>query len=125
MIEITPHVEDGVVEVRVEGKLGAADFERVAPIVDGMIEQKGKIKGLVLNVSEFTGWRDIDALLTHFKFVKDHHAYIERVAAVGNKPWQQILPRFAAVFVKAEPRFFKIENIDHAMRWVRGEEPPA
>jgi hypothetical protein len=125
MIDITPHLEDGVVEIRVEGKLEAADFENVAPIVDGMIEQKGKIKGLLLNVSEFTGWRDVDALLTHFKFVKDHHAYIERVAAVSNKPWHEILPRFAAVFVKAEPRHFKIENIDHAMRWVRGDEPPA
>ncbi len=46
---------------------------------------------------------------------------IERVAAVGNKSWQRLLPKLVPLFVKAEPRYFDVEEIDVAMQWVRGE----
>ena len=80
-----------------------------------MIEHKGKIKGLILNVTEFDGWDGIDALFRHFAFVKGHHRYIERVAAVGNKSWQRLLLKLASLFVKAEPRYFDVEEIETAL----------
>ncbi len=121
MIEFKPFVEEGVVEIQVHGKLQSVDFDKISPVVDEMIEHKSKIKGLILNVTEFDGWDGIDALFRHFAFVKGHHRYIERVAAVGNKSWQRLLPKLASLFVKAEPRYFDVEEIDLAKQWVRDE----
>ena len=120
MIEVKPFIEDGVVEVIVHGKLESIDFQKVGPVMDEMIEHKGKIKGLLLNITEFEGWAGIEALMTHLKFVKAHHQYIERVAAVGNNAWMLLIPKLVSLFVKAEPRYFDIKNLEQAQKWVRG-----
>jgi hypothetical protein len=118
MIDIKPDPELGMVEVQVHGKLEATDFENLAPVVDEMIAEMGKIRGLVLNVQEFEGWDGIDALLKHLAFVKAHHQYVERVAAVGNKSWLKIVPKLASIFVQAEPRYFELADLDKARKWV-------
>ncbi len=120
MIDFKPFVDEGVVEVKVHGKLESVDFQKVGPVVDEMIEHRGKIKGLLLNITEFEGWDGVQALMTHLKFVKAHHQYIKRVAAVRNKAWLKVIPKIISVFVKAEPRYFDIDQLDAARKWVRG-----
>ena len=85
MIEVKPFIADGVVEVKVHGKLESLDFAKAGSVMDPMIDHKGKIKGLLLNITEFESWAGNEALMTHFKFVKAHLQYIERGAAVGNR----------------------------------------
>ncbi len=121
MIDFKPFVDEGVVEVKVHGRLESVDFQNVGPVMDEMIEHRGKIKGLLLNITEFEGWNGVQALVTHLKFVKAHHQYIERVAAVGNKVWMQVFPKLVSIFVKAEPRYFDIDQLDAARKWVRGQ----
>lgn len=121
MIDLKARESEGVVEVTVHGKLESIDFEKAGPIVDDMIEHQGKIKGLVLNITDFHGWEGLHALLTHLRFVKAHHRFIERVAAVGDKKWQELLPNLVSHFVKAEPRYFPVEKIEDAREWARGD----
>lgn len=122
MIELESVENKGLVEVTVHGKLESLDFEKAASVVDDLIDQQGKIKGLVLNITDFHGWDGIDALLTHLKFVKAHHRYVERVATVGDKKWEEFLPKLVSHFIQAEPRYFDVEDIEAARKWAGGDE---
>jgi len=42
MIDFKPFIEDGMVEGKVHGKLESVDFKKIAPVVDEMIEHRGK-----------------------------------------------------------------------------------
>jgi hypothetical protein len=119
MIEFHSNVEEAWIEAKIRGKIEATDFEKIEPVADGLIEHEGKLKGLVLNVTEFSGWESLNALLTHLKFVKAHHRYLERVALVGNRQWQEAVPKLASIFVAATLKFFPEENLDEARAWVR------
>ena len=119
MIEFTPYINDGVIEVKVHGKLESIDFQKVGPVMDEMIEHQGKLKGLLLNITDFEGWAGIQGLMSHLKFVKAHHHYIERVAAVGDKRWMALCPQLISIFVKAEPKYFDVNELEKAREWVR------
>jgi hypothetical protein len=119
MIELNPNKEEGWVEATIHGKIEVNDFEKIAPIADEMIAEEGVLKGIVLNATEFSGWENLHALLNHLKFVKAHHQFIERVALIGNRHWQEVVPKMASVFVKAELRFFEESQSEDARTWVR------
>ena len=56
-----------------------------------------------------------------FAFVRAHHRFIARVATVGDRSWLKLLPKLAAVFVAAEPRYFDLSEIEAARAWVAGD----
>lgn len=121
MIDMELDIESGVAEITVHKKLEEADFETLAPHVDKLIEQKGKMRGVLVNLGDFHGWENLHAVLTHLRFVKDHHEFIKRLAIVGDKRWQEVVPHVVKLFVDAEPRHFNSDAIDEARAWVREE----
>lgn len=74
--------EAGILIISPQGPLQQSDFEAVAQEIDPYIEAKGGLRGLLVQAESFPGWADFAALLAHFKFVKNHHQHIEKVAAV-------------------------------------------
>ena len=64
------------------GPLAASDFEHLAQEIDPYIERSGGLHGLMVHTESFPGWADFAALLSHFKFVRDHQSKIEKVAAL-------------------------------------------
>lgn len=103
------------------GPLEAADFTRLAAIVDPYLEQHGRLKGLMIHTRSFPGWGDFAALVGHLRFVRDHHRRIERVAAVTDSGVLAVLPRIASHFVAAEIRHFDYAERDAALRWLTGD----
>ncbi len=73
---------EGILIVTPEGPLEQADFVRLAQAVDPVIEAHGKLTGLMIYAEAFPGWKDFGGLVSHLKFVKDHHLRIQKVAAV-------------------------------------------
>jgi hypothetical protein len=118
MIDLYPNKEDGWVEAKIHGKIEEDDFAKVGPVADEMIAEEGKLKGVVLNATEFTGWQNLHALLNHLKFEKARHRFIARVALVGNKRWQEDAPKLVSIFVDATVRFFPKAEMDAARAWV-------
>lgn len=111
---------EGVLIVTPEGPLKSADFEQMAAVVDPYIEEKGKLQGLMIYAESFPGWADFAALLSHLRFVRDHHRRIERIAAVGDSAVLSIFPRIASHFVSAKVQHFVFAERDAALRWVAG-----
>jgi len=112
--------EYGVLVVEPVGPLQSADFEGLAKTVDPYIEQHGSLNGLMIETQGFPGWADFGALVSHIRFVKDHHRRILRVAAVTDSGFLAVLPRVANHFVQAEVRHFTNGDRKAALRWLSG-----
>src|SRR3954454_22036291 len=101
-----------------EGALQRADFERLAKELDPLIAANGKLVGVMIHAESFSGWKSFGALVSHLKFVADHHRQIERVAAVSNSGFLKIVPRIASHFVQASIRHFDPSEKEHALAWL-------
>lgn len=110
---------EGILIIRPEDSLEAADFQRIAQEVDPYIEANGKLHGVLIDAKCFPGWKDFAALLAHLKFVKNHHRKIERIAAVSNSGFLSIAPKIANHFVQAEIRHFAHAQRDEALNWLQ------
>jgi tRNA U38,U39,U40 pseudouridine synthase TruA len=118
MIQFELLPEKGIVIVTPTSPLEKTDFENLARAVDPLIESQGKLNGLMIYAEAFPGWKDFGALVSHLKFVKDHHRHIQKVAAVTDSGFLSIVPLVAKHFVSAEVRHFDYQDKDKALAWL-------
>lgn len=119
MIDIDLDEALGVAIIKPEKSLQAADFEQAARIIDPYIKEHKKLNGIVIYAEDFPGWFDFAALLSHLKFVRDHHQQVSKVAAVSDAVMLSILPDIANHFTAAEVRHFDYSSYDRAMKWIK------
>jgi len=108
----------GVALLEPDGPLSKEDFISAAKVIDPWIEQKGKLKGLIIHTKSFPGWESFAALSSHLTFVKEHHKKITRVALATDSKVGLFAENIAKHFVKAEIRLFPYKNIEEAKSWV-------
>lgn len=94
------------------------DFESAAKIIDPFIEQHGKLHGIIIHVEVFPGWDSFSALITHFKFIKEHHKALSHVALVTDSPLGGLGELIASHFISAEIRAFPYDEMDEAKNWI-------
>jgi hypothetical protein len=108
----------GILVVSPSGPLATSDFAKLAREIDPYIEREGQLHGLMIEAPSFPGWTGFAALLSHLRFVRDHHTRIERVAVVSDSAVLTIMPQLAAHFVRAEVRHFAEADRDAALHWL-------
>lgn len=112
--------EQGILILKPEGALRAEDFAALAGTVDPYLEERGALKGLVIEAPSFPGWEDFAALVSHLRFVRDHHRRVRRVAVVSDSPLLALGPKIASHFVSAELRTFGSADRAAALSWIKG-----
>jgi len=110
--------DKGILIVRPEEPLTAADFTALAAEVDPYIETHGGLKGLMICAKAFPGWENVDGAVSHFKFVRDHQRKIAKVAVVSDSDILAFLPRLVSHFVSAEAKHFKGGEEQQALSWL-------
>ena len=110
---------EGILLIRPDGPIAAGDFELVTKTVDPYIEKKGALRGVVIEAESFPGWDSFAALLSHMRFVRDHHRFVRKVAAVSDSAILSIAPQIAKHFVQAEVRHFDATDREAALAWLR------
>jgi ketosteroid isomerase-like protein len=105
-----------------DGRLESSDFEAVAREVDPLIEDRGMLNGLMIRASHFPGWADLGALVSHIRFVRDHHRKVRRVAVVSDSQALKVLPALAQHFVGAEIRHFGADQAEQALSWLEPQD---
>ncbi len=100
-----------------EASLQKADFEELAQAVDPFIEKAGKLNGLVIEAQDFQGWENLGAMVEHFRFIKNHHTQIGKVALVTDSSLVGIVERLGSHFVSAEVRCFPADQLGAAEEW--------
>jgi hypothetical protein len=108
----------GILHARPSGPLEAADFDRLAALADPYIEKKGELAGLLIEVKQFPGWKDLAGMIRHFRFVRNHHRKIRRVALVTDARLGKIAERLARHFVAAKVKRFPAGHAGEARRWL-------
>jgi hypothetical protein len=112
---------ESILIVEPAGPLEASDFEHLNEEVDPYILEKGQLGGLMIYTKSFPGWNDLNALLSHMRFVKNHLRKIERIAAVTDSALS-ILPQLASLFAASKIHHFDYANRDAALEWLKGEK---
>ncbi len=105
-----------LLEVRLAGKLTKEFYERLAPEVEKMIAEHGKLRILMI-MHDFHGWT-AGALWEDIKFEFKHWRDIEKVAMVGESKWEKGMATFCKPFTKATIRYFDSKQIDEARKWI-------
>ena len=111
--------EDGILIISPQSSLQSSDFAGIAEKIDPFIERKGGLNGVMIFAETFPGWENFGALLSHLRFVRDHHRKIKKVAAVTDDKFLSIMPKVAAFFVEAEVRHFSFRDKQAAFEWLQ------
>lgn len=109
---------NNVATVFPDGPLSKADFEDAAAQIDPAIEKHGLLNGLVIAMDSFPGWESFGSLVSHLRFVHDHHKAVARVALVTDSALGVVAEKLASHFVAAEIRQFAAGNRAAAQAWI-------
>ena len=118
MIEHSLDTANSILYVRPKSALAPEDFLQLAKTVDPYIERTGDLAGLILEIKTFPGWTSLGAVAAHFRFVRDHHRHIKKVALVTDAALGNIAERLASHFVSATIRHFPAGQIEAAKQWI-------
>ena len=118
MIEHTLDTAHSILHVRPHGRLEQRDFVQLATTVDPYIEEKGNLAGLIIEIAGFPGWESFGAMASHFRFVRDHHRHVKKVAVVTDSPMGNVAEHLASHFVAAEIRHFPAGALEAAKQWI-------
>ena len=78
----TEVIAPDALKIFVPERLKADDFREIAPQVEAIISQHGRIR-LLIDGSLMGGWENIAAFESHAMFVRDHQAKAERIAVIA------------------------------------------
>lgn len=116
---------EGIVILTPEAPLSKDDFAQLAAIVDPYVEAHGRLHGLMIDAPSFPGWEDFAGFVAHFRFVRDHHQKVRRIAILTDSTLLTLAPKLAAHFVQAEIREFPPAQRDAALQWLKSGSPSA
>jgi len=118
MIKTEP-ISGNALKIVAPEKLEAGDFPQIAPQVDSLISQHGKIR-LLIDASGFEGWENIAAFENHAGFVKNHQQKVERIAVIVAHDWQHWLVGAVRIFLHPEVRAYDKSQESEALQWIVG-----
>jgi len=113
--------DQGILIITPEGPLQAADFLKLSEAIDPFIKEEGELKGLLIDAPAFPGWESLGDMVSHFKFVKNHERFIQKVAVVSDIRFAKVMPHFVRHFIHAKIRHFGRSEKDQALAWLTAQ----
>ena len=120
MIEYNLDATHSVLNMRFTSALTVDDLVNIAKVVDQHIEATGGLAGLIIEIPEFPGWESFEAMITHFRLVRDHHKYIKKAAVVTDSTLVKVIESIGSHFVSAEVKQFPGGQTEAAKQWILG-----
>jgi len=113
------HEHTSVFGFEVEGKLTTKEIDEFLPEMETAVTQSNKKLRLLIDINKMHG-ADLKSEWEIFEFLKKHIKDIEYIAIVGAHSWTKVMSAILAepVFVEAETRYFKFDEIEHAWTWL-------
>jgi hypothetical protein len=119
----TEIISPNILRIVVPVKLKVDDFLQIAPQVDSIIRQYGKLR-LLIDASQFSGWENIAAFENHAGFVKNHQNSVERIAVIIAHDWQRWLIGTIRIFLHPKVEAYDQGNEREALLWIAAEGLP-
>ena len=121
MIEYDLDKANSILLVRPESALDKSDFVELAKAIDPQIEAGGDLAGLIINAPAFPGWDSFGAMVTHFRFVRDHHKHVKKIAVVTDSHLGDFAEHLVSHFVSAKIRQFPAGQVEQARQWINSD----
>jgi len=121
MIDYDLDTEHSILHVRPTDPLKQEDFVNLAKAVDPHIEATGGLSGIMVEAPRFPGWDSFGALVSHLRFVREHHKHVKKVAVVTDSLLGEVAPRLATHFVSAEIKQFPAGDTEAAKQWITSD----
>lgn len=118
MIDFTLDPATAVLTLRPQAALDKGDFTALAEAVDPQIEAHGDLAGLIIEAPHFPGWDSFGALVSHLRFVKDHHQHVKKIAVVTDSHLGDAAERIGSHFVAAAIKHFPAGEVEQARAWI-------
>ena len=118
MIDYELDAEHSILQVQPKSALDKQDFVELAKAVDPQIEATGDLAGLIINAPAFPGWDGFGAMVSHFRFVRNHEKHIKKVAVVTDSHLGDVAEHLGSHFVSAKIRHFPGNGIEQARQWI-------
>lgn len=125
MINYTVDKTNAIVIVRPESSLDKQDFVELAKAVDPEIEAHDTLAGVILDAPEFPGWDSFGAMVTHFRFVRNHEKHVKKVAVVTDSRIGDLAAHLGAHFISAKVQHFPAGQVEQARKWILEGVVPA
>lgn len=116
MFEKMSQSEGKVVGYKVVGTITKADYEIFVPEVEALVKQEGTIN-MLLDMTHFK-WEKINAWGSDWKFGREYHQKIDKLALVGDKKWEEWITKLAEPFFAGQAKFFPPDDMDDAWKWL-------
>ncbi len=109
----------GIFMLSPSGPLETTDIEDFARRVDPYIEKNGSLKGMIVYIERFKGWKNIASFTSHVRFIKNHHQRVEKVATISDSKLLSALQSIAGLFVNPQVQHFTPGEEGAAIEWLR------
>jgi hypothetical protein len=110
-----------ILSVRPESSLNKHDFAELAAAVDPEIATSGDLAGLIIDAPHFPGWGGFGAMVTHMKFVHDHHEHVKKIAVVTDSHLGDFAEHLVSHFISADIKQFPTGELVQARHWMIGD----
>ena len=124
MLRITTDIQHALAILEPQGKLREDDFTVASQSIDPLIEELGSLKGIIIYTEKFPYWDSFGALVTHLKFIKEHHKRVKKIAFVTNAFAIDLVEPITKHFVESEVKHFKFNELNQAKEWINEENTP-
>jgi hypothetical protein len=118
MIEYDLDTEHSILRVRPKSAIEQDDSTKIAKAVDPHIEATGGLAGVIVEAPGFPGWKGFGAMVNHFRFVRDHHKHVKKIAVVTDSALGDFAEHLASHFVSAEIKHFPAGHGEEAQQWI-------
>ncbi|WP_148861064.1 SpoIIAA family protein [Marinobacter fonticola] len=125
MLNVKLDREEGIAILEPEGTLTEDDFASAVGVIDPHIERIGPLQGIIIHVGTFPGWASFASMLTHLKFVREHHRQVRKVALVTDSAVVNAAETIGSHMVEAEVRTYPFDQLEQARQWILGPETDA
>jgi len=121
MLNITTNEKDFTVILEPKDALTKEDFIKAKKIIDPFIQKHGKLHGIIIYTKDFPGWDSFTALISHLKFIKNHHKKVCCIAFVTDSLVGELAEHIASHFVSAKVKNFPFNSLEEAKNWIISE----
>jgi hypothetical protein len=118
MIKYDLDSANSVLTVQPESSLDKQDFVDLAKVVDPVIEANGELAGLVIEAPGFPGWDSFGAMVTHFRFIRDHEKHVKKIAVVTDSRIGDFAAHLGSHFISAKIQQFPAGQVEQARKWI-------
>jgi hypothetical protein len=108
---------DFFLTIKAVGQITHEDYLHILPVIEGAIKgvRDPKINALI-NLAEFEGWADLEAIWDDIKFGIEHRKEFNKIAVICDGSWQELMIKAVSIFMSGEVREF--QSLNSAKEWL-------